>query len=368
MKIVFRVDASIEIGTGHVMRCLTLADALKQKGAECYFICREHSGNLIITIKERGYEVYPLPLYEQHQNNEQDIFYSKLDHAAWLGVSQEVDADLSIPIIRLLKPDWVIVDHYAIDSHWEKKLRPYCTHIMVIDDLADRFHNCDLLLDQNYLPSYSKRYKNLIQKSTQDLLGPDYVLLRDEFVNRNPVNNLCGDSSKNKIILVNFGGVGNYELLEKVVKATVDNPHYDYLIITGQLSFEELKKLNTINNGSAQIIEKASNMANIMQKSHFAIGACGSTVWERFSIGLNSALVEMAINQKPLLDYLDENNLIDNLGHYKNLTTQFFIGYIRNLNLDDKKYVLRKARIMDLIDGKGAERVSNIILQGVRRC
>src|SRR5690606_25625734 len=132
-KIVFRCDASIQIGSGHVMRCLTLADELSRQGAECSFICRRHYGNLIKEILQQGYKVYTLPLEQDLgiESESKDL----LAHADWLASTQQRDAELSRSIVEQIKPNWLIVDHYALDENWEKKLKPYCKKLMVIDDL-----------------------------------------------------------------------------------------------------------------------------------------------------------------------------------------------------------------------------------------
>ena len=182
MKVVIRADASIKIGTGHVMRCLTLAKGLVEKGAKVQFICRDHSGNLIERIRQEGFEVYTL-ITENNGHSEQSEEYRepkhahsdehchsalreeslkykltytdeespnpKLAHAEWLGVSQKQDANDCQPILEQIKPDWLIVDHYAIDQAWQNALKPYYQKLVVIEDLGDRNHLCDLLLDQN---------------------------------------------------------------------------------------------------------------------------------------------------------------------------------------------------------------------------
>lgn len=363
MNIVFRVDASIQMGTGHVMRCLTLADALKNQGAECYFICREHPGNLIGLITQRGYHVDALPYMDLSQEDKLQNHNADLAHASWLGATQKADASLCIPIMEVLKPDWLIVDHYALDARWEKVLRPYCKKVMVIDDLADRQHDCDILIDQNYLPLYEQRYDHLVPVTTKKLLGPSFILLRDEFsALRKKI--LKRTPSAEAYFLINFGGVGNYFLLSKVIEAINIFQQESFFIVTGKLEahqFLELRK--AISYSKVKIVETTVNIANLMSQSQYAIGACGSSVWERFCLGLNSGLIEMAENQTPLLNYLTKMNLIDNLGNVNSLTTDDILKLLQNLDLTDVKYSHRKTAIMSLIDGKGTQRVVEMILE-----
>ena len=142
MKVVFRADASLAMGTGHVMRCLALAQALKDNKVNVEFICRKHKGSLIDKIRSNRLNVHELEVLEEADD--------KLAHSHWLGATQQQDADDCIEILKSEKIDWLIVDHYALDEQWQKKLKPYYEKLMVIDDLADRKHQCDILLDQNF--------------------------------------------------------------------------------------------------------------------------------------------------------------------------------------------------------------------------
>lgn len=202
MKIVIRTDASVNIGSGHVARCLTLADKLKENAADVTFICREHAGSLCDYIAKQDFPVLKLPA---------GTFDPSLDgteplhHAAWLGVTQEADADASINLLkRLGKADWLIVDHYALDARWETRLRPYTGKIMVIDDIADRLHDCELLLDQNLYQNMDSRYRRLVPENCVQLLGSRYALLKPAFgVVR---KRLPARDGKVKRILVFMGG------------------------------------------------------------------------------------------------------------------------------------------------------------------
>src|SRR3990172_4561871 len=146
MNIVFRTDASQTIGTGHVMRCITLANALRYKKADVLFICHEYNGHLCDLIEENNFSVIRLPVSNLVEHDEGKIYHASPLAAAW-----EEDAERTRSVIKELgkKPDWLIVDNYSLDRHWENSMRKLVKHIMVIDDLADREHDCDLLLDQN---------------------------------------------------------------------------------------------------------------------------------------------------------------------------------------------------------------------------
>ena len=360
MNVVFRCDASIQIGTGHVMRCLTLADELARQGAKCYFICREHEGNLIDLITKKGYKVYKLDAIPLNNSNKGEA-ESTLFHSEWLGTSQAEDAKQTIDIVSDIEPKWLIVDHYALNDYWEQKLRPHCDSILVIDDLADRKHDCDVLLDQNFLPNFEKRYDGLVSDRTTQLLGPSYTLLKNEYFKIRALERQIKSFVKPQIF-VNFGGIGNFRLLSIFINAANQNPQFKYAIITGTLEPEQFKQLEDIITGDHITLSNyTTEMPNLMSQSQFAIGACGSTVWERFCLGLNSALVEMAENQHPLIIYLESERLIDNLGHTGILNSTKISSFLNSLVINSPTYSKRKERIMNLVDGLGAQRISNVI-------
>ena len=178
MQFFFRTDASIQMGTGHVMRCLNLASELKIFNSEIYFIVRSLDGNLNNRIEDLGYKVF---LLEKLSEKNENINYNKITHEKWLSVSQIEDAKQSIEILNKFNPAWLIIDHYSIGSEWESYVKPYVKNIMVIDDLANRKHSCDLILDHNWYENKEKRYKDLIPKKCISLMGPKYALLRPEF-------------------------------------------------------------------------------------------------------------------------------------------------------------------------------------------
>ena len=152
--ILIRTDASLKIGSGHVMRCLSLAEALRGSGAEVRFVCRAHSGNLNDVIGKKEFKVHELSAPDLDEGREHYTEVAE-DYTRWFNVTQEQDATETLDVLNGERPDWLIIDHYGLDCDWENRLRPHVRKLMVIDDLANRQHDCDLLLDQNYFWAYA---------------------------------------------------------------------------------------------------------------------------------------------------------------------------------------------------------------------
>ena len=303
MKVVFRVDASLKMGTGHVMRCLTLANELKQQNHEIVFICRDLTHNLISLIK------YPVLALPKNDNFQSDDLYLN-----WLGATQEQDAEQTIKVISK-NTDLLIVDSYALDQIWHKKLRSYTKKIMVIDDLADRKFDCDMLLNQN-LDTQIKDYKDKVPNDCELLLSCDYALLRPEFSNLREKALIKRQNTREiKNILISMGGSDitnkTYEILQEisdnlniVVVLGGSSPH-NKMIISYAKDKENIK-----------VLIDADNMSGLMFDADLAIGAGGSTSWERCCLGLPTLLYVLAENQRKIaenLEQLDAVKIVDNL-------------------------------------------------------
>ncbi|NWO06776.1 MAG: UDP-2,4-diacetamido-2,4,6-trideoxy-beta-L-altropyranose hydrolase, partial [Alteromonadaceae bacterium] len=171
MKLLVRVDSSTRIGAGHVMRCLTLARKLASMGAQIGFCCRPFNGNLIDYIATE----FPVHRLSPGENHGEDP-----DESRWLGVSQEIDASETRNLIQQHGYSAALVDHYSIDSNWESEIKPLVSCLTVIDDLANRPHEADVLIDQT-LGRERSHYYPLVSEKTHLLCGVEYALLRDEF-------------------------------------------------------------------------------------------------------------------------------------------------------------------------------------------
>lgn len=292
MNIAFRVDASSQIGTGHFMRCLTLADALKQRGANVRFISRHLPEHLRNTLTITGHEFVLL------DNAQNDSALDELAHAGWLGVSQAQDAADSIRALSDEKWDWLVADHYALDFRWESMLRQATQKILVIDDIADRRHDCDVLLDQNFYADMDIRYSGKVPAHCRLLLGPRYALLRDEF--RQLREQAKPRTGPVKRILIFFGGVDADNYTARAIEALAGIGSSDLLVdvvIGAQHPHRAQIETACAEQGFPCHVQ-TSRMAELMLAADLAIGAGGIATWERCCLGLPTLTICVANNQR----------------------------------------------------------------------
>ncbi|NTW68473.1 MAG: UDP-2,4-diacetamido-2,4,6-trideoxy-beta-L-altropyranose hydrolase [Chlorobiaceae bacterium] len=298
MNIAFRADASLQIGTGHVMRCLTLADMLKAAGAQCSFICRNHPGNLISQIQQRGFAVKALPAHAEVCLRGE----VQSNYAPWLGAGWDEDACQTKACIGDMAVDWLIVDHYALDARWEKEVCSQCHKLMVIDDLADRPHHCDVLLDQN-LGRDVRDYHQLVPEGCIILAGPNYALLRKEFAALRDESLHRRTTPQLKHLLITMGGVDQADATGKVLEVLHDcelpaDLHITVVMGIYALWLERVQSLARRMPRPTEVKVNVNNMAQLMAESDLAIGAAGSTSWERCCLGLPTLIVVLAENQR----------------------------------------------------------------------
>lgn len=299
MQVVFRADASVDIGTGHVMRCLTLADALREGGAHCVFICRDHSGNLAGHIRARGYATAVLGTVD----GAPPARPGQPAHAAWLGAAPADDAAECIAFLRTLdRPDWLVVDHYALDAEWESAVRPLVGRLMVIDDLADRPHDCDLLLDQTFGRDPAS-YAGLVPSHAQVLCGAKYAMLRPEFASLRGYSVERRRAPALRELLISLGGVDKPNATLLVLEALAGSalrPETNIKVVMGATApwLEQVRHYAAGMAFPVEVLVGVSDMARLMAEADFAIGAAGATAWERCSLGLPTAMVVLAENQR----------------------------------------------------------------------
>lgn len=311
MKVVFRADASVKIGSGHVMRCLTLADELTRQEHECEFICREHEGHLGESISGKGYQLTMLPA----GGDTELAVYSEDDgsYADWLDVPWEQDAQQTQEAVEPLKADWLVVDHYALDARWEHRVASAVERILVIDDLADRHHECQLLLDQN-LGRAASHYDGLVPKDCLRLIGPEYALLRPEFSDLRDRSLKRRENPELKRILISLGGVDQTNVTGKVLEALSaitlpEGLQLDIIMGASAPYLDEVRQQTALLPCKATVNVNVPDIAERMCLADLSIGAAGSTSWERCCLGLPSATIIVADNQRLIGEALAQSGV-----------------------------------------------------------
>jgi UDP-2,4-diacetamido-2,4,6-trideoxy-beta-L-altropyranose hydrolase len=350
MNIAFRTDATNQIGTGHFMRCMTLADELKKHGAQICFVSRNLPDHLRDMLAAKGMDLVSL------KHNGSVFQIDDLAHSAWLGTSQAQDAQDTIQALAEQTSDWLVVDHYALDMRWESAMRKTAKKIMVIDDLADRQHDCELLLDQNFYADMQTRYSGKVPAHCKLLLGPRYALLREEFRKlREQIKPRTGVVKK---LLIFFGGVDADNYTGLAIKALADmalkEVHVDVVIGAQHPSRTEIETECAVQGFVCHV--QTNKMAELMAASDLAIGAGGTAIWERCCLGLPAISFCVAENQrKQVIDAAEagllyapanNNNILDLIHNHTN-------GLLENPAL----LKLISNAEMNAVDGKGVLRI-----------
>ncbi len=357
MKIAIRVDASKKIGTGHFMRCFTLGVALQKQGHFVRIVSRYMPEHLIEMITNNGLD-FKLMNFRGY-----DAQCGDLAHSSWLGVSQEVDAKDTLLSLNDKEWDCVVVDHYALDMKWEKILRESIKFVFVIDDLADRRHECDVLLDQNLYSDMKTRYVGKVPSHCKLLLGPNFALLRDDFLKMRKDAKLR-DGNVNRL-LVFFGGIdaNNYtgQTINALVEYSFKELKVDVVLGRQHQYLKEIKAVCEENDFNCFV--ETNRMAELMLKADMAIGAGGISLWERCCLGLPTLVVSTAENQyKQLVDSAN-----DGLVYFIEDKTDFIEKLNYHLRALIENNYLRKvisSKSLETVDGRGLFRIMKSLTQG----
>lgn len=360
MKIAIRVDASRQIGTGHFMRCLTLAEELRQRGSQTCFVSRDLPTYLQEMLATNGNQLMSL------NSSSGDGVVSDLAHAHWLEISQDTDAQDCFQVLSGQVWDWLIVDHYALDARWESVLRPVVKNILVIDDIADRQHDCDVLLDQNFYADMATRYTGKVPAHCRLLLGPRYALLRNEFLLlREQVKPRSGPVKR---VLVFFGGVDadNYtgRTIEALSGLGIQGGHVDVVIGAEHPHREQIQSSCVAHQYDCHV--QTSRMAELMAAADLAIGAGGVATWERCCLAVPTFTICTADNQvRQVVDAASECLLY--APEVKEGLSQAIKLHLPALweNSCLRRVISRKA--MEAVDGRGVLRViGNLVSGGIK--
>ncbi|MEI6490945.1 MAG: UDP-2,4-diacetamido-2,4,6-trideoxy-beta-L-altropyranose hydrolase [Verrucomicrobiota bacterium] len=349
MHIAFRVDASRQIGTGHFMRCLTLADALKERGASSGFLSRNLPKHLRGLLDLRGHALLPLAPGDDAPDGD-------LLHSTWLGTSQQADAQNCLGALREMRCDWLVVDHYALDGRWETPLRQKADKIFAIDDIADRNHDCDLLLDQNYYADMHGRYRERLPKSCTPLLGPKYAILRKEFINLHANSRPRPGHVERVFIFLGGVDLDNYT---GVVMRALDNFRRKNLsvdIVLGAQHPCRKEICGECERKQYSVHVQTDRIGELMKAADLGIGAGGSSTWERCAVGLPTLVVAVAANQIPTAIDTAKIGATNYAGCAGDVSAELLAQEIDRSF--DSSWINRASRFcLDLVDALGVQRI-----------
>ena len=334
------------------MRCVTLAEAVAARGGQARFVCRLHDGHLVSLIRSKGFEVLELPAPAVRA----DI--ADADYPAWLGVTQERDAEETIQALRGRRADWLVVDHYSLDATWERRLRSHADRLLVITDLTGREHECDVLLNQNY---GAERGAQGSAGANHLLLGSRYALLRPEFAAARERARLRDGTLRR--VLVFFGGTDPANLTALALDALCETPFTDVeadILVGANNSHAEALAAKAAMRPGTRIHRNVADMAALMARADFAVGAGGTTTLERLCLGLPSIVVSIAGNQLPACEALAHDRLIVHLRGDGGGALEIG-GALRHFVAAPAELADMSARSRLAVDGLGAERMLEML-------
>lgn len=365
VNIAIRTDASSVIGSGHLMRCLAIADELKNRGASVLFITVSEEQKWIDLIRSRGFTCETIET--AHANGvSQTGSNCKETHtrSRYYVVDWRKDSSQTKEIIEGKEIDWLIVDHYGLDWQWESSIKDCVHRILVIDDLAERAHDCDVLLDCVYGRKVGD-YKSLVPRGCKLLLGAKYAPLRPEFLNW---RDFALERRRNfqgvKKILVSLGGTDKSNLTEQVLNqlARLKLPDKIEIEVVVGLGFPHLKRVEdqiALLPIKISLDVGANNMASRIVEADLGIGAIGVSTWERFCLGLPAVNLITEAHQLAVVASLREQKFSGVL-HSSKMSSEF-APFLKKLIFDKSYYREFANQCSRVIDGNGLFRLVDVL-------
>jgi UDP-2,4-diacetamido-2,4,6-trideoxy-beta-L-altropyranose hydrolase len=344
MLVAIRADASIRLGTGHVMRSAALGLALRRLGARPVFLCATASGDMAGWLGTQGFDTI--------------LLETDLDGAVppWR-ISARADAAATRRALDAMqtRPEWLVVDHYGLDAAWERNVRRSVTRLLAIDDLADRAHEVDVLVDPNLQPN-QRRYDHLVPKACRRLTGPRFALLRPEFSSTGP-----RAANRPRRLMACMGGTDPQDALSTVLDAweqlPLPRPALDVVVGQASPNVPSLRRRCAVLAGVSLHVQ-TGEMVRLMDAADLLIGSAGGINWERCSAGLPALIGITADNQRHNLAELVRARTGLSVGRWTSASPHDLATLIAKLMARPLLLQRMSARAAALVDGRGAERVA----------
>lgn len=332
MRVYFRVDASEALGAGHLVRCLVLADVMAARGVSCHFFLREINPYAERILNNSIHEVCALDIDETGgAPADAEALGRKIQTAA----------------------DWLVVDHYSLDAGWERIARTKARRILVIDDLANRPHDCDLLVDPG-LGRRAEDYAALMGRPAEMLLGTRYAILKPAYAGLHGVAPVWPAARRAHVF---FGGGSPQTWLPGYVGALLDAVPLLSVSAVGLGDEDAMRRLAEAHGARLQWRRHVDDMATEYARCDVAIGSPGTATWERACIGLPSGLVATSRNQVPILRSLERQGLCRYLGAAWEFDAPEFARLVGAWMQDEAILAEMRALGVDSVDGLGVQRI-----------
>ena len=334
MNLLFRTDANLTMGTGHVMRCIALAQACQDAGGRAVFVMAESTPGIQAKLAEESCEVFSIACVAASQD---DLL--------------QTDA-----LARKGRADWVVVDGYRFGADYQRVLKAAGFKVLFLDDYGHASHYfADLVLNQNAQAeedTYSAR-----ERYTQLLLGPEYCLLRREFKRWRGWNREIAPVGRK--VLVTMGGSDPDNVTEIVIAALQRLPNIEATVVVGGSNphFDRLQRLASQSGQRFRLLRSVANMPELMAWADVAASGAGSTCWEMCLLHLPMLLIDLADNQKPIAGALDKLSAAIHLGAGDHVTADDIAKRVGNVLSSEGERAALSERCGRLVDGRGSERV-----------
>jgi UDP-2,4-diacetamido-2,4,6-trideoxy-beta-L-altropyranose hydrolase len=342
-NMLIRADASPEIGTGHVMRCLALAQAWQDAGGKATFLMAQSTPSIQARLAAENFKLIPL--------------------SAFPGGNE--DADFTNEYASRIEAEWLTLDGYGFDTRYQEQIRNRERKLLCVDDAGkcDRYV-ADIVLNQNITASKTP-YCRL---GAQVLLGPSFCLLRREFAPWQKWHRKIPFVGRN--VLVTLGGstqaAAGVRVMESVGRANIESLRAVFVVGGSSMDVAALESCAAKFPEKISIRRDVSNMAKLMARADLAISAAGSTCWELCLLGLPSILLDVADNQIPVAIELERTGCMVYAGNGNIVSPDKLANTIEDLLLSKETRESLSHRCRQLVDGLGAQRVVSAMRGNVR--
>jgi UDP-2,4-diacetamido-2,4,6-trideoxy-beta-L-altropyranose hydrolase len=363
-RLFIRVDANSKTGSGHLLRCLRLADALKSRFEGVVLFTRDRSPQFSKWIEAFGFDEVLLSKAPSGQGT--------YPHSEWLQCEEIDDAkecvEIALTQYGASGGDTFLVDHYALGAPWEEHCRKITKTVIAIDDLADRPHACDVLIDQNYYSDQEQRYVDLVPPATRALLGPQFAILSEDLISmgrtvRTALPRLALDKrgSEKLRLLLFFGGVDSMNATGAVLEHLIANDlllFFDTRALIGEANPHRSLIRDLALKHEVQVLDAPIDFPKALSETDLFIGAGGTTTWERLYLGVPSVVVTIADNQVSTAQDLAADGYQIYAGSFEGKMWKRGLSAGVRRYLEDSSWVkesVEKSR--KLVDGNGTSRI-----------